>query len=304
MASADFTRISSNIAALNTLNSLRNINTKLGTAQLRLATGKRINQASDDPAGLTIALKMAARNGGLKAALNNIGDAKNMLAVAEGGLSQIADLLTEMQAKAVSGSSETLGTEERNAIKSQLEALGKQINDIVSETTWNDNNLLGGDVSKRLQTGAGTTDFTTWTLTQGHKATEVGSAGLGLGTTSSDITIETMGVGSREASFKDVGLGTAENTGVALQTAFLTELSSGEFEFRALDKAASATSGKAIADTNDADWGTKAIGAFDGHGAELASGTYRIVFTGAEGAQTIEVYDTFTGSLVAADTSA
>ena len=68
MAQADFTRISTNIAALNTLNSLRNINNKLGRAQLRLATGKRLNEAADDPAGLTIALKMRARSEGLKAA--------------------------------------------------------------------------------------------------------------------------------------------------------------------------------------------------------------------------------------------
>ena len=50
MAQADLTRIASNIAALNTLNSLRNINTKLSVSQLRLATGKRVNQAADDPA--------------------------------------------------------------------------------------------------------------------------------------------------------------------------------------------------------------------------------------------------------------
>ena len=57
MATVDVTRIASNIGALNSLNSLQSINAKLATHQTRLSTGKRINSASDDPAGLTIATK-------------------------------------------------------------------------------------------------------------------------------------------------------------------------------------------------------------------------------------------------------
>jgi hypothetical protein len=66
MATVDVTRIASNIGALNSLNSLMNINAKLATHQTRLSTGKRINSAADDPAGLTIATKMLARSEGLK----------------------------------------------------------------------------------------------------------------------------------------------------------------------------------------------------------------------------------------------
>ncbi len=65
MAQADITRIASNIAGLNSLNALNNVNTKLGIHQLRLATGKRINEAADDPAGLTIATKFNAKSRGL-----------------------------------------------------------------------------------------------------------------------------------------------------------------------------------------------------------------------------------------------
>ena len=86
MARADFTRIATNIAALNSLNALRNVNNKLATSQVRLATGLRINEAADDPAGLVIATKFRARSEGLGVAMDNIGDAKNLLAVAEGGL--------------------------------------------------------------------------------------------------------------------------------------------------------------------------------------------------------------------------
>lgn len=305
MAQADFTRISSNIAALNALNSLRNINTRMGRAQLRLATGKRINSAADDPAGLTIALKMNARNYGMKAALNNIGDAKNMLAVAESGLSQIADLLTQMQAKSISGSSETLGTDERAAIKTQLEQFATQINDIVSQTTWNDGILLGGDVSKSLQTGAGVSDTTTWNLAQNHRATDV--TGLNLGTTSDLITVVDSDIvagydGIETTSFQEVGL---DDTGVALQDSFITELRSGTYEFKVIDKAGSGV-GKATADVNDSDWGagTVAVEAPTAGTSELQSGSYRIVFTSASGAtQKAEIYNLETGSLVCEDTT-
>ena len=65
MAIADVTRIASNIGALNALNSLIIVNKQLALHQKRLSTGKRINSAADDPAGLTIATKMLVRSEGV-----------------------------------------------------------------------------------------------------------------------------------------------------------------------------------------------------------------------------------------------
>ena len=79
MAEIDVTRIAGNIGAMNALNSLAGINKQLAVHQTRLATGKRINSAADDPAGLVIATKLQTRSEGLKVALSNIGDAKNLL---------------------------------------------------------------------------------------------------------------------------------------------------------------------------------------------------------------------------------
>ena len=78
------TRINTNINALNALKSLNDVNGRMAVAQLRLATGKKINTAADDAAGYTIAKKFNARAEGLGQALNNIGSAKNLIAVAEG----------------------------------------------------------------------------------------------------------------------------------------------------------------------------------------------------------------------------
>jgi flagellin len=164
MAQADFTRIATNIGALNALQSLRNINDNLGVHQMRLSTGKRINSAADDPAGLTIATKMLARSEGLKVALDNIGDAKNLLSVAESGLGRINDILVQMRNKAEAAASDTLGTEERDAIKEQLKAYVAQIDDIVEQTQWNDTNLIDGtfeSTALTFQTGADQGDTTT-----------------------------------------------------------------------------------------------------------------------------------------------
>jgi flagellin len=279
MAQADFTRISTNIAALNNLNSLRAINTKLGTAQLRLATGKRINQASDDPAGLTIAMKLNARNEGLKAAVNNIGDAKNMLSVAEGGLQQINDLLIEMKSKATSAASDTLGADERDAIKLQIQSLATQINDIVGENQWNGRSLLDGNVDMTLQTGASETDITHWVLnTSSTKGVGHNAVDLGVATGATDVATLSA-ISTADASF-DTTVGAS---GATASTTFtgLTELANGAYKFKVVDTATSATTAKATQLSTSSATVTAAIDDLSGtSGATgsfgLTSGTYKL----------------------------
>ncbi|RKY83632.1 flagellin protein, partial [candidate division KSB1 bacterium] len=73
MAFGDFTRIYTNISAYNALRALKRINRSLEISQLRLATGLRINQVADDPAGFVISKRLEARVRGLTAALDNVG---------------------------------------------------------------------------------------------------------------------------------------------------------------------------------------------------------------------------------------
>jgi flagellin len=163
MAEIDVTRIAGNIGAANALNSLNYINKQLSVHQTRLATGKRINGAADDPAGLTIATKMNSRSESLKTALSNIGDAKNMLAVAESGLSKVNDILTQMRSKAMTGASDTMGTDERAAIATQLVAYKSQIDTIFTQTQWNGNKLIDPTANftgKQVLTGADSSDMT------------------------------------------------------------------------------------------------------------------------------------------------
>lgn len=143
MASADLARIAGNIQALNALNSLSNINARLATHQARLSTGKRILEASDDPAGMSIATTFDVRRQSMRTVLNSIGDAKNLLATAEGGAMKIQDILVKMHNKALESKGDTIGATERTAIEDQLEAFAAEIDDIMGETKWNDTDLIG-----------------------------------------------------------------------------------------------------------------------------------------------------------------
>ena len=157
-------RINTNINALNALRSLNDINTQLSVSQLRLATGKRINNAADDAAGFTIAKKFNARSQGLGQALANIGSAKNLMAVAEGHLNNILDILTQMKTKATQAADDSLGSAERSAIQSELKALATQIDLEVTQSTWNSKSIFGtgnsttgaaSSVQFKFQIGAG-----------------------------------------------------------------------------------------------------------------------------------------------------
>ena len=153
MASSDITRLRSNIQGLNILDALRSVNRDVGIHQLRLATGKRINNAGDDPAGLTIATKLEQRSNNLATVLDNLGEAKNLIGVAEGGLEKLKDVLSEMSSKVLHAASDSIGTSERQAISSQLSQLTAEINNIATDTSFNGVSLLSSAVSFTFQTG-------------------------------------------------------------------------------------------------------------------------------------------------------
>jgi flagellin len=230
MANVDVTRIASNIGALNALNSLQSINAKLALHQTRLSTGKRINSAMDDPAGLTIATKMLARSEGLKASMDNISDAKNMLSVAEAGLSKMTDIIVAMRSKAEQAASDTLGSSERATIQTQLSAYAQQINDLVQETKWNGVQLLDNSSGvKTFQTGVDEGETTTWSL---PKALDPTTLGLSKGVGTAQVT--NGGIGTSYDAAGSVWSGTLNN---------MTELSTGDYSFEVTDMATDATHG-------------------------------------------------------------
>ena len=184
MSFGDLTRINSNLQAMDSLRHLQTTNSRLGIRQLRLATGQRINRAEDDSAGYTIAKKLEARVRGQSKALDNIGDAKSMLTVAEGSLNTIMEILQNMKEKTVQAANATMGTSERTAIKNELNALSAEIEDIIGDTTFNGTSLFSatGDTSFTFQVNSENGD------TFDVSISSVGTGTLSVTTTDLDVT--------------------------------------------------------------------------------------------------------------------
>ena len=147
MAISSGARVNTNISALNALNALNRVNAELGVIQLRLASGKRINSASDDASGYVISKKMEGRIRALGAAENNVSDAVNLLSVVEGGYATIADLLTQIKDKVVRFNNAGFGTDEQNALASEIKQLALEIDEARSQTKFNGKVLVDGTFS-------------------------------------------------------------------------------------------------------------------------------------------------------------
>jgi len=182
MAAGDANRIGTNIGALNGLNSLMAINKKLALSQLRLSTGKRINEAADDPSGYSIANSFDKRARGLQVALDSVGTASNALAIAEGGLNNINQILLDMKDLVVQGASDTLGATERAAINTQLTALRDEINRISQQTTFNGTKMLDGTfTNRRFQTGDSESDSISFSISASFDSTSLSLTNVSVG---------------------------------------------------------------------------------------------------------------------------
>jgi len=161
MAFGDINRVNTNLQSLSSQYSLNKINEELSKNQLELSTGLRINSAKDDAAGFSIASKLKAKLAGMNQANQNIGDAQSMLNIANTGLNTIMDTLVQMKSKATQGASGTLGQTEMGYIEKQINALGKEINTVASNTKYNGSSLLsnsGAAITKTFQVGEGSSD--------------------------------------------------------------------------------------------------------------------------------------------------
>ena len=151
-------RINTNINATQAFTALNNITRDLGTHQLRLATGKRINSASDDPSGYVISKKMEGRVKAMSSAVDNVGDAQSVYGVAEGGYQTIADILVTIKGKQARAANGGLGGNELDAIASEINSLMSEVDDINSQTKFNGVTLLSTSYNKTFQVGEGSSE--------------------------------------------------------------------------------------------------------------------------------------------------
>ena len=159
------TAINTNIAALRAQAGSNAASAMTQTAMERLSTGKRINSAKDDAAGLAISSRMTSTVRGLAVAIRNANDGISLAQTAEGALGQVTNMLQRMKELSVQSANGTLGTSERAALQAETDQLTSQINDIAKTTNFNGINLLDGSLaSLKLQTGTSAGQTTTVNL--------------------------------------------------------------------------------------------------------------------------------------------
>lgn len=146
------TVINTNTSATIAANSLARNDRAMNEAMERLSTGKRINNAGDDAAGLAIASKMTSQIEGLQQAARNAGDAISMIQTADGAFGEITSILQRMRELTVQASSATNSTSDITALNTEFTGLRDEVASIVEYTKWNDRTLLNGTIDSSTTT--------------------------------------------------------------------------------------------------------------------------------------------------------
>ena len=134
--------INTNIGALGASAASSAINKSMETSMERLSTGKRINAAKDDAAGVAIASRLTSEIRGTNQAIRNASDAQALIDTAEGAHDEVVNLLQRMRELSVQAANDTNNADDRTNIQAEMTALSSEIDRIASTTTWAGKNLL------------------------------------------------------------------------------------------------------------------------------------------------------------------
>ncbi|KXY36424.1 flagellin N-terminal helical domain-containing protein [Bacillus sp. FSL K6-0067] len=137
-------RINTNINSMRTQEYMRQNQAKMSNAMDRLSSGKRINNASDDAAGLAIATRMRARESGLGVAANNTQDGMSLIRTADSAMNSVSNILLRMRDIANQSANGTNTKDNQDALNKEFGALKEQIDYISKNTEFNDQKLLNG----------------------------------------------------------------------------------------------------------------------------------------------------------------
>ena len=142
-------RINHNSLALNASDHFATINKNIAKSMERLSSGYKITSPADDAAGLAISVKMSSQIRGLDRASLNSNDGISVIQSAEGGMNEIHSILTRMRELAVQAANDVNSEEDRDAIQEEINSLAKEIDQIAKTTTFNEQRLLDGDLTRR-----------------------------------------------------------------------------------------------------------------------------------------------------------
>lgn len=220
-----------NNAALSAQNSITRTQTSLSTSMTRLSTGYRINSAADDAAGLQIASRLNAQSSGMAVAMRNTQNATSMLQTADGALNEVSNMLVRMKDLATQAADASSTADDKTAMQSEYDALGRELSNVMRNTTFGGNKLLtGGTIASSMtfQIGASSgetmdvnlsTDMTSAVGDLASAAATFGTTGAAAASTvtgteltsSANATIDTLTTALAAVNTVRSGLGAAEN---------------------------------------------------------------------------------------------
>ncbi|MEO8722389.1 MAG: flagellin [Sphingobium sp.] len=184
------TVIGTNVAAMRAANASATADATRATSIERLSTGKRINSAKDDAAGLAIATKMTAEIRGLSAASRNANDGISLAQTAEGALGEVSNIVQRVRELAVQASSGQVSATDRAGIQTEVTSLLAQVDDIATRTTFNGIKLTDATnvaAGVDIQTGTNSGEVVNVALVDAQAAT-LGIGAVNLGTAAGAAT--------------------------------------------------------------------------------------------------------------------
>ena len=154
--------IFTNAASMASTNAMNKSNSMLSTAMERLGTGKRINSAADDAAGLQIATRLQGQTNGMTVAQRNISDATALLQTSEGAFDEVSNIMYRMKDLATQAANDTTTAKDRTAINAELNELNDELTNIMNNTSYAGDKLFGASgkfgTSMNFQIGSSTSE--------------------------------------------------------------------------------------------------------------------------------------------------
>ncbi len=207
------TVIGTNIGSLRASNASNSANISLQQSIERLSTGKRINSAKDDAAGLAIASSMTSQIKGMNQAIRNANDGMSMAQTAEGGLSEVTNMLQRIRELAVQSASGTYSDDDRTNLQAEVTELTGQISDILTGSKFNNVELFTGDAGTAgvvdIQVGANASETVSLSLTE---VTLTGVDSIAIGTSAGATTaLTTVDNALKTVNTNRASLGASQN---------------------------------------------------------------------------------------------
>ncbi len=189
--------INSNINSLVAQQNLNGSQSALSQAITRLSSGKRINSAADDAAGLAISTRMQTQINGLNQGVSNANDGVSMIQTASSALSSLTSSLQRIRQLAVQASTGTLSSSDQAALQKEVSAQISEVNRIASQTTYNGTNILDGSAGTvTFQVGANVGQTISLNLSQSMSSAKIGGGLVQTGQTVGTVNVSLTAAGA------------------------------------------------------------------------------------------------------------